>query len=38
MPGGTWHWFDPSRFQRNSWPDREYKPGLDILIAGCGTN
>lgn len=20
------------------WPDREYKPDLDILIAGCGTN
>jgi SAM-dependent methyltransferase len=20
------------------WPDRDYKPDLDILIAGCGTN
>jgi ubiquinone/menaquinone biosynthesis C-methylase UbiE len=20
------------------WPDRDYRPGLDILIAGCGTN
>jgi SAM-dependent methyltransferase len=20
------------------WPDREYRPDLDILIAGCGTN
>jgi SAM-dependent methyltransferase len=20
------------------WPDREYKPDVDILIAGCGTN
>ena len=20
------------------WPDQEYKPNLDILIAGCGTN
>ncbi|OBH01365.1 hypothetical protein A5696_13495 [Mycobacterium sp. E2699] len=35
---GTWHWFDPSRFHRMLWPDRDYKPDLDILIAGCGTN
>jgi SAM-dependent methyltransferase len=20
------------------WPDREFKPDIDILIAGCGTN
>jgi hypothetical protein len=20
------------------WPDRDYRPHLDILIAGCGTN
>ncbi|MFM9198069.1 MAG: class I SAM-dependent methyltransferase, partial [Planctomycetia bacterium] len=20
------------------WPDRPYRPGLDILVAGCGTN
>jgi SAM-dependent methyltransferase len=33
-----WHWYDPSRFHRVLWPDREYKPDLDILIAGCGTN
>ncbi len=35
---GIWHWFDPSRFHRMLWPDREYKTDLDILIAGCGTN
>jgi len=34
----TWHWFDPSRFHRMLWPDREYKADLDIPIAGCGTN
>jgi len=33
-----WHWFDPSRFHETLWPDRDYKPDLDILIAGCGTN
>ena len=38
LPQGIWHWFDPSRFHRIFWPDREYKPDLDILIAGCGTN
>lgn len=38
LPDGIWHWFDPSRFHRIFWPDREYKPDLDILIAGCGTN
>lgn len=31
-------WFDPSHAHRILWPDREYKPDLDILIAGCGTN
>ena len=34
----NWEWFDPSRAHRVLWPDREYKPDLDILIAGCGTN
>jgi SAM-dependent methyltransferase len=34
----NWQWFDPSNAQRILWPDREYKPDLDILIAGCGTN
>jgi SAM-dependent methyltransferase len=38
LPDDIWHWFDPSRFHRMLWPDREYKPDLDILIAGCGTN
>jgi len=35
---GNWEWFDPSHAHRVLWPDREYKPDLDILIAGCGTN
>jgi SAM-dependent methyltransferase len=30
--------FDPRLCHRILWPDREYKPDLDILIAGCGTN
>lgn len=34
----NWQWFDPSHAHRVFWPDREYKPDLDILIAGCGTN
>ncbi|HET9874451.1 MAG TPA: class I SAM-dependent methyltransferase [Mycobacterium sp.] len=34
----NWQWFDPSHAHRMLWPDREYKPDLDILIAGCGTN
>jgi SAM-dependent methyltransferase len=34
----NWEWFDPSHAHRLFWPDREYKPDLDILIAGCGTN
>lgn len=34
----SWEWFDPSHAHRVLWPDREYKPDLDILIAGCGTN
>ncbi len=38
LPDGIWYWFDPSAFHRILWPDREYKPDLDILIAGCGTN
>lgn len=36
--GSNWEWFDPSHSHRILWPDREYKPDLDILIAGCGTN
>ncbi len=34
----SWWWFDPSHFHRMLWPDRDYQPDLDILIAGCGTN
>jgi SAM-dependent methyltransferase len=34
----NWEWFDPSHAHRILWPDREYKPDTDILIAGCGTN
>lgn len=33
-----WEWFDPVHAHRILWPDREYQPDLDILIAGCGTN
>lgn len=35
---GRWERFDPVHAHRLLWPDREYKPDLDILIAGCGTN
>jgi SAM-dependent methyltransferase len=35
---GNWEWFDPSHASQILWADREYKPDLDILIAGCGTN
>jgi SAM-dependent methyltransferase len=35
---GNWQWFDPSHAHRLFWPDREYRPDLDILVAGCGTN
>jgi len=41
LPGwlvNNWQWFDPSHAHRIFWPDRDYKPNLDILIAGCGTN
>ena len=34
----NWEWFDPVHSHRTLWPDRGYKPDLDILIAGCGTN
>jgi SAM-dependent methyltransferase len=36
--GGNWEWLDPAHAHRVLWPDREYRPDLDILIAGCGTN
>jgi SAM-dependent methyltransferase len=35
---GNWQWFDPSHAHRMFWPDRDYRPDLDILVAGCGTN
>ena len=41
LPGwlaNNWQWFDPSHAHRMFWPDRDSKPGIDILIAGCGTN
>jgi SAM-dependent methyltransferase len=34
----NWDLFDPLFAHRVLWPDREYQPDLDILIAGCGTN
>lgn len=34
----NWEWFDPVHAHRILWPDREYKPDLDILVAGCGAN
>ena len=33
-----WQWFDPSHAHRLMWPDSGYREGLDILVAGCGTN
>jgi SAM-dependent methyltransferase len=35
---GSWQWFDPSHAHRLMWPDRDYRAGMDILVAGCGTN
>ena len=35
---GVWHWYEPSNFHRELFPDRAFKPDIDILIAGCGTN
>ena len=34
----NWELFDPIRAHQILWPDREYNPDLDILVAGCGTN
>lgn len=34
----NWQWFDPSHSHRLFWPDRDYKAGMAILVAGCGTN
>lgn len=41
LPGwlaGNWQWFDPSHAHQMFWPDRDYRPDLDVLVAGCGTN
>lgn len=41
LPGwltGNWQWFDPSHAHRMFWPDRDARPDLEILVAGCGTN
>jgi SAM-dependent methyltransferase len=34
----NWEHFDPRLAHRMFWPDKDYRPDLDILIAGCGTN
>lgn len=34
----NWQWFDPAHAQLLFWPDRAPRTGLDILVAGCGTN
>lgn len=34
----NWQWYDPSHASPILWPDRPSRSGLDILIAGCGTN
>ena len=34
----NWQWFDPNHAHRILWPDRPHQAGIDILIAGCGTN
>lgn len=34
----NWQWFDPVHAHRVLWPNRDYVPDLDILVAGCGTN
>jgi SAM-dependent methyltransferase len=35
---GNWQWFDPSHAHRLFWPDRDYRPDLEIRVTGCGTN
>lgn len=34
----NWQWFDPAHAHQLFWPDRDYKPDMDILVAGCGTS
>lgn len=41
LPGwldGNWQWFDPSHAHAMFWPDRPYRPDIDVLVAGCGAN
>lgn len=41
LPGwlnSNWQWYDPTHAHPVLWPDRGYRTGMDILIAGCGTN
>lgn len=41
LPGwldSNWQWFDPSHAHRSFWPDRDYRPDIRILVAGCGTS
>ena len=35
---GNYDCTDPVHAHRIYWPDREYPPGLHILVAGCGAN
>ena len=34
----NWQWFDPSHAHLLFWTNQGHRVGLDILIAGCGTN
>jgi SAM-dependent methyltransferase len=34
----NWQWFDPSHAHPILWPGGDYRPDMDVLIAGCGTN
>lgn len=34
----NWEWFDPAHAHSMLWPDRAYKPDLDILITGSDCN
>ena len=34
----NWEWFDPVHAHATIWPDRPYRPDLDILVAGCGSS
>jgi SAM-dependent methyltransferase len=34
----NWQWFDPCHAHGVLWPAADYRPSMDILVAGCGTN